>query len=99
MTYLRSPQKDLLNNKGWPPIPDGMSGIEIVAVARMVERICGTAAAAGYLAEAIATFDKKARTVHANYVAKYGDDRVPTPRGGHEPGLMSGYTRQRTSAE
>ena len=99
MTYLRSPQKSLVNNKGWPAIPDGMNGIQIVAIARMVERVCGTAAAAGYLAEAIAAFDKKARSVHANYVAKYGDDRLPGVRPTHEPRLLSRDVRQRTAVE
>jgi hypothetical protein len=55
----------------WPAIPEGMNGVQIVAVARMVERVCGTAAAASYLAEAVAAFDKKARSVHANYIPKY----------------------------
>lgn len=43
----------------WPPIPEGMQGIQIVAIARIVERVCGTSAAAVYLMEAVAAFDKK----------------------------------------
>ena len=58
-----------------------MNGIQIVAVARMVERVCGTAAAASYLAEAVAAFDKKARSIHANYIDKYdGPLTAPTRR-------------------
>jgi hypothetical protein len=70
MTYLSQVQAcppDL----AWPAIPEGMNGVQIVAVARMVERVCGTAAAASYLAEAVAAFDKKTRSVHANYIAQY----------------------------
>ncbi len=70
MTYLSPVQAGPLE-LSWPAIPEGMNGVQIVAVARMVERVCGTAAAASYLAEAVAAFDKKARSVHANYIAKY----------------------------
>ena len=69
----------------WPPIPEGMNGVQIVAVARMVERVCGTAAAASYLAEAVAAFDKKARTIHTNYLAKYDKPAAETPAAATSP--------------
>ena len=43
----------------WPAIPRGMQGVQIVAIARTVERVCGRLAAATYQAEAIAAFDKR----------------------------------------
>ena len=43
----------------WPSLPDGVDGREVMAIARMVERICGTQAAATYLAEALAWFARK----------------------------------------
>jgi hypothetical protein len=70
MTYVSQVQV-ASSDLAWPAIPEGMNGVQIVAIARMVERVCGTAAAASYLAEAVAAFDKKARSVHANYIAKY----------------------------
>jgi hypothetical protein len=79
MTYVSQLQVGPAES-AWPPIPEHMNGVQIVAVARMVERVCGTAAAASYLAEAVAAFDKKARTVHANYLAKYQGPVAPAPR-------------------
>jgi hypothetical protein len=70
MTYFSQVQAGG-SDLAWPAIPDGMNGVQIVAVARMVERVCGTAAAASYLAEAVSAFDKKARSVHTNYIANY----------------------------
>jgi hypothetical protein len=71
MTYVSPIQPGQAADRAWPAIPEGMNGVQIVAIARMVERICGTAAAASYLAEAVAAFEKKARSVHTNYLAKY----------------------------
>jgi hypothetical protein len=68
MTYVTPRQTTPGHDLAWPSIPDGMNGVQIVAIARMVERVCGTAAAASYLAEAVAAFDRKARSVHANYI-------------------------------
>ena len=69
MTYVTPRQAAASHDLAWPPIPDGMNGVQIVAIARMIERVCGTAAAASYLAEAVAAFDRKARSVHANYIS------------------------------
>jgi hypothetical protein len=71
MMYVRPMPTDPKPESSWPPIPEGMSGVQIVAVARMIERVCGTASAASYLAEAIAAFDKRARSFQANYIGHY----------------------------
>ncbi len=84
MTYLSQVQAGP-TELVWPAIPEGMNGVQIVAVARMVERVCGTAAAASYLAEAVAAFDKKARSVHANYIAKYDGPLTASVRRKPEP--------------
>jgi hypothetical protein len=77
MTYVSPIQA--ASDLAWPAIPEGMNGVQIVAIARMVERVCGTEAAASYLAEAVAAFDKKARSIHANYIARY-DAPLISPR-------------------
>jgi N-acyl-L-homoserine lactone synthetase len=46
MTYVTPRQTTPGHDLAWPSIPDGMNGVQIVAIARMVERVCGTAAAA-----------------------------------------------------
>ncbi len=80
MTYVSPIQSGQTTDHAWPAIPEGMNGVQIVAIARMVERICGTAAAASYLAEAVAAFEKKARSVHTNYLAKYSVSSPPAER-------------------
>ena len=44
----------------WPPVPEGLQATHIIAIARVIERACGTNAAATYLAEAVVAFQKKA---------------------------------------
>ena len=55
-----------------------MNAIQIVAIARIVERICGTAAAASYLAEAVAAFDKKTRPGQPQYDGPNGTEPGPS---------------------
>lgn len=64
----------------WPEIPAGMNAIQIIAIARIVERVCGTAAAASYLAEAVVAFDKKTAARYPGTSILYDDpSNGPTP--------------------
>lgn len=55
----------------WPEIPPEMNAIQIIAIARIVERVCGNDAAASYLAEAVIAFNKKPTIIHTGYLAPY----------------------------
>lgn len=70
MTFVTTPEAEQ-QHLAWPKIPAGMNAIQIIAIARMVERVCGTAAAASYLAEAAAAFNKKPASANPGYGAVY----------------------------
>lgn len=70
MTYVTAQQLG-----AWPALPDDTDGAQILAIARMVERVCGTEAAANYLSEAITAFGRKARIVEASVTSHESDLR------------------------